>query len=70
MGIDIRLPIGLMFAIFGVILTIYGALSNEAIYARSLGLNINVLWGVALLAFGGVMLLLGWRGHRAEALKR
>jgi hypothetical protein len=70
MGIDIRLPIGLMFAIFGVILITYGALSNEAIYARSLGLNVNVLWGVVLLTFGGFMLLLGWHGHRRNALKR
>jgi hypothetical protein len=44
--------------------------SNQAIYARSLGANVNVLWGVVLLVFGGIMLLLGWRGHRTEALKR
>ncbi len=68
MGIDIRLPIGLMFAIFGLVLTVYGAMSNPAIYVRSLGINVNLEWGLVLMVFGGIMLLLGWRGHRsAEA---
>jgi hypothetical protein len=34
MGLDIRTPIGLMFSVFGVILTIYGGLSDRAIYGR------------------------------------
>jgi hypothetical protein len=59
MGLDIRTPIGLMFSVFGVILTIYGFLSNPAIYGRSLGINVNLVWGLALLAFGIGMLLLG-----------
>ncbi len=32
MNIDLRLPIGGMFSIFGVILTAYGMLSDSAIY--------------------------------------
>ncbi len=64
MGLDIRMPIGLMFSLFGVILTAYGFLSDPAIYARSLGVNINLSWGLALLVFGGCMLLLGLRGMR------
>ena len=64
MGLDIRVPIGLMFSVFGVILTIYGLLSDRAIYGRSLGININLIWGLALLAFGAIMLLLGMRRGR------
>ncbi len=64
MGLDIRTPIGLMFSVFGVILTIYGFLSNPAIYGRSLGINVNLVWGFALLAFGISMLLLGMRRGR------
>jgi hypothetical protein len=64
MGIDIRLPIGLMFTVFGVMLTVYGRISNPAIYARSLGININSMWGVVLLVFGTIMLALGARSHR------
>ena len=60
MGLDIRMPIGLMFSIFGVLLLGYGLLTRGSeIYQRSLGLNINLEWGAVLLAFGVVMLWLG-----------
>jgi hypothetical protein len=61
MGLDIRIPIGLMFSVFGVILAAYGLLSDRGIYARSLGININLLWGGVLLAFGASMLSLALR---------
>jgi hypothetical protein len=56
MKLDLRLPIGLMFAAFGVMLTAYGLVSDRAIYARSLGINVNLWWGLVLLVFGAVML--------------
>ena len=62
MGLDIRMPIGLMFSVIGVMLAAFGALSNRAIYARSLGVNINLIWGLVLLVFGIIMLVLGLRG--------
>ncbi|HKJ93062.1 MAG TPA: hypothetical protein VJ957_07830 [Longimicrobiales bacterium] len=52
MGLDIRLPLGLLFAVLGAVLVIWGAVSNPAIYQRSLGYNVNVIWGAVLLAFG------------------
>jgi ABC-type Fe3+-siderophore transport system permease subunit len=59
MNFDLRLPIGLMFAFYGVVLSIYGMATNGSEqYARSLGININLVWGLVLLAFGAVMLLL------------
>lgn len=61
MGLDIRLPIGLMFTLFGLLLVIYGALSDKGIYQRSLGINVNLGWGIVLLVFGAVMLYLGRR---------
>ena len=39
MGLDIRLPIGFLFTIFGVLLIAFGALGDKAIYERSLGIN-------------------------------
>jgi hypothetical protein len=68
MQLDVRIPIGLLFAIFGVVLTIFGLLSDQAIYqTHSLGLNINLGWGLVQLAFGGVMLWLAWRGKKRRA---
>jgi hypothetical protein len=65
MGLDIRLPIGFLFTIFGVLLITFGTLSDEAIYERSLGINVNLDWGVVMLLFGAVMLFLGRRGTKA-----
>jgi hypothetical protein len=58
MGLDIRIPIGLMFGIIGLLMLGYGALtgSDTQMYQRSLGLNINVWWGALLVVFGGLML--------------
>jgi hypothetical protein len=60
MGLDIRLPIGLMFTLLGVLIGGYGLFSDRAIYARSLGVNVNLIWGIVLLVFGLLMLAL-WR---------
>jgi multisubunit Na+/H+ antiporter MnhG subunit len=62
MGLDIRTPIGLMFAILGALLVVWGLVSDPSLYARSLGLNVNAGWGTVLLVFGAVMLWLGRRG--------
>ena len=60
MGIDIKFPIGLMFSILGVLLTIYGIFTNsdEMLYSRSLGININLWSGAGMLIFGLIMLFL------------
>lgn len=58
MGLDIKLPIGLMFAIFGVILTIFGLATNgNEMYSISLNSNINLLSGIFMIIFGGFMLV-------------
>lgn len=66
MGIDLRLPIGMMFSAFGLLLLGYGlATRGAATYARhSLGINMNLWWGAALVLFGSVMLTLAKRGRR------
>jgi len=64
MGLDIRLPIGLMFSILGLLLTGFGLVGDKAIYQRALGINVNLWWGIVMLVFGIVMLLLGRRGMR------
>jgi len=56
MGLDLRIPIGALFTALGLVLVIYGATSDPAIYARSLGINVNLIWGCVLLVFGLAML--------------
>ena len=61
MGLDIRLPIGMMFTVIGVLLTGYGLVADHAIFARSLGINIDLLWGAVLLLFGLTFVFLSTR---------
>jgi hypothetical protein len=65
MNFDLRLPIGLMFSLFGAILTIYGLISGPEIYQRSLGINVNLWWGGGLLVFGLLMLFFALRKPKA-----
>jgi hypothetical protein len=59
MGIDIKIPIGLMFSILGLLLTVYGLFTryDEVLYSRSLGINVNLWSGLLMLVFGAAMLL-------------
>jgi hypothetical protein len=57
MGLDIKIPIGAMFSIFGIILTIFGLCTNGSeMYGISLNININLWSGLFMLVFGGFML--------------
>ena len=64
MNFDIRIPIGSMFSILGVLLVVYGVGSDPEMYRRSLGINVNLWWGAVLLVFGGLMLWFGARANR------
>jgi hypothetical protein len=67
MGFDIRVPIGVMFSVFGLLVAGYGlGTRGSRIYVEhSLGINVNLTWGVCMLVFGLVMLLLSrWRAER------
>jgi hypothetical protein len=64
MGLDIRWPIGIIFTLYGLILIVFGALTDAAIFERSLGVNIDLWWGVAMLVFGFFMGGLALRASR------
>jgi hypothetical protein len=66
MKLDVRVPAGLMLAIIGLLLAVYGIAGDQSIYARSLGINVNLIWGCALIAAGGVLLGLAARKRRRE----
>jgi len=60
MSLDLRIPMGLMFTIVGAILTLYGILTRGSdLYARSAGMDINLIWGLVMLVFGLAMFLMG-----------
>ena len=65
MNLDLRIPMGLMFTFTGLILTVFGIRTKDdaALYAKSLGINANLWWGIVLLVFGLTMFILGRRGQ-------
>lgn len=58
MNLDIKLPIGLMFLILGILVTVFGIASNgnTEMYEKSLGVNVNLWTGIFMLIFGSLML--------------
>ena len=66
MTLDLRIPMGLMFTLVGIILVAFGLATNgnTELYARSLGINANLWWGLVLLIFGQTMFQLGRRSHK------
>jgi len=73
--IDIKLPIGLMFTILGVIIAGYGlvTINNSEMYQKSFGINVNIWSGAGMLLFGVIMLLLSRKGKkeaRSQSYKR
>jgi len=63
MSFDLRIPLGLMFTVFGLILTGVGLFGGAELYQKSLGINMNLWWGLVMLIFGLAMLLLAYRGR-------
>jgi predicted MFS family arabinose efflux permease len=66
MGFDIRLPIGLLFTILGLFLSGFGVFTGGSFYERSLGINVNLWWGLVLLIFGVLMTILAMRARRSS----
>lgn len=62
MGLDIRWPIGLMFTLIGALLAVYGVVQPGG--SISLGININLVWGIVLLVFGVLMLAGALKGGK------
>jgi hypothetical protein len=61
MKLDIRLPLGLMFAIMGALLILVGVIHVGEPTGASLSVNINLWWGLVMLGFGASMLWLSKR---------
>jgi len=55
--LDLKLPIGWLLSGYGALLTVYGLVTKKEMYAISLGINLNLIWGMLMLAIGGGFLL-------------
>jgi hypothetical protein len=53
--VDLRTPLGLLFALLGLLLAGYGLVGDPGVYAASLGFNVNLWWGLAMVVFGAGM---------------
>ncbi len=68
MNFDIRIPIGLLFTVLGLILAVFGLFTvpNHIMYAKSLGVNFNLIWGLVMVVFGVIML---WKSNSGKKEK-
>jgi len=70
MQTDIRFPIGLLFTLIGIVITVFGIATNGAeIYRHSLGINVNIWSGIFLTIFGVIMLVMAIRAQKKEKLR-
>lgn len=69
MGLDIRYPIGFIFSLIGIMLTIFGLAtgSDAEMYRKSLDININLWTGLGMLIFGGFMIILAYLSTKKKA---
>jgi len=63
MGLDIRIPLGLIFLLIGGLMSLYGLFTRNTpdIYEKSMGINLNLTWGLIMFVFGLIMFLVGRR---------
>jgi len=53
---DLKIPLGSLLSFYGLILVLYGLFGPRYIYEKSLGLNVNLIWGALILLIGGLFL--------------
>ncbi len=58
MNFDLRLPLGLIFTLYGIILVGTGLFSSPEMIRQTLGQNVTLAWGFVQLLFGLTMLFL------------
>ena len=66
MNVDLRFPLGLLFVVFGVMLTLFGLFTDRATYERSLFINVNLWWGLVMLIFDGLIFFAARRKYQTK----
>ncbi len=64
---DLRIALGWLFAVLGLLLVLAGLRTTPATDARSLGININLIWGGVMITFAVVCL---WLARRAAKRRK
>ena len=66
--LDVRKPIGYLFAIYGAILIVWGVIHpvQTALAGHNLSVNLNLCWGACMGVFGVFMLSLAFFDHKRE----
>jgi hypothetical protein len=61
MGLDIRVPLGMIFLIIGAIMGVFGLVTHgdATLYEKSLGVDLNLTWGGIMFVFGAIMFYVG-----------
>jgi hypothetical protein len=55
MNLDVRKPVAFLFFVLGSLLAVFGALSPGTRAEVTPGFNVNLIWGLVLIIFGGVL---------------
>jgi hypothetical protein len=69
-GLAIGFYIAAVVLIFGTILVLYSILGPASQTQKSLGINLNLWWGLFVVAFGCLVLGLSWASPRRRAARR
>ena len=70
-GMDIRAPIGGLFTLLGVMLAGYGLVAGSRTVSDVAPVtNVNLWWGLVMLVFGIIMLVLSRRAMGAPPPER
>ena len=68
--LDLKIPLGGLLTFYGVVLVAFGLFSGKEIYQRSFGLNVNLFWGVFILAVGLVLLFAVFKKRRRRGSEK
>lgn len=52
--LDLKIPLGSLLTFYGLLLLVYGLVTDSEVYEKSLGMNVNVSWGVLMLVVGSI----------------
>ncbi len=65
MPFDLRLPLGLIFGLYGLILISVGLFGGPGVLVPAMNINMDLWWGIVLLVFALAMLA-SWKFQRRK----